>query len=84
MAAHELKTPLISISGYTDYILMKYKSQLKPEITGDLKTIQRNIERLEVLMDQLLEVLKIDENELKLQREKINVIKIITLFPFCP
>ncbi|MFX1302041.1 MAG: PAS domain S-box protein [Promethearchaeota archaeon] len=77
MAAHELKTPLISISGYTDYILMKYRNQLNLEVTQDLITIQRNIKRLEVLMDQLLDVLKIDEEELKLQKELINVTKII-------
>ncbi|MFX0174465.1 MAG: PAS domain S-box protein, partial [Candidatus Hodarchaeota archaeon] len=77
MAAHELKTPLISISGYTDYVLMKHKNQLNPEITTDLMTVQRNVKRLEVLMDQLLEVLKIDENELKLQKELINVSQII-------
>ncbi len=77
MAAHELKTPLISISGYTDYILMKHRNQLNPEITIDLITVQRNVNRLEVLMDQLLDVLKIDENELKLQLEQINVSKII-------
>ena len=77
MAAHELKTPLISISGYTDYILMKHRNQLNPEITTDLLTVQRNVNRLEVLMDQLLDVLKIDENELKLQKERINISKII-------
>ena len=77
MAAHELKTPLISISGYTDYILLKYRSQLNPEITRDLLTVERNVNRLEVLMDQLLDVLKIDENELKLQKELVNVSKII-------
>ncbi|MFX1570778.1 MAG: ATP-binding protein [Promethearchaeota archaeon] len=78
MAAHELKTPLISISGYTDYILMKYRNQLNAEITRDLLTVQRNVNRLEILMDQLLDVLKIDENELKLQKETINISKIIS------
>jgi len=77
MAAHELKTPLISISGYTDYILMKYRSSLTPEITEDLITVQRNVKRLEVLMDQLFEVMKIDEDKLKLQKEQINVSNII-------
>ncbi|MHA2283874.1 MAG: PAS domain S-box protein [Promethearchaeota archaeon] len=76
-AAHELKTPLISISGYTDYILMKHRSYLTAEITEDLKTVQRNVTRLKILMDQLLEVMKIDENKLKLQKERVNVSKII-------
>ena len=61
MAAHELKTPLISISGYTDYILLKHKNALIPEIFEDLKIVQRNVKRLEILMDQLLDVLKIDK-----------------------
>ncbi|MFW9866308.1 MAG: PAS domain S-box protein [Candidatus Thorarchaeota archaeon] len=73
MAAHELKTPLISISGYTDYILMKHRNSLSPEITEDLTTVQRNVKRLEILMDQLLEVMKIDEDKLKLQKEEINI-----------
>ena len=77
MAAHELKTPLISISGYTDYILLKHRSQLNVEITEDLLTVKRNVTRLEILMDQLLDVLKIDENELKLQKEKVNVSMVI-------
>ena len=77
MATHELKTPLISISGYTDYVLMKYRSSLTPEITEDLLTVQRNVKRLEVLMDQLFEVMKIDEDKLKLQKEQINVSNII-------
>ncbi len=77
MAAHELKTPLISISGYTDYILMKHRNRLSPEIIDDLKTVQRNVTRLEVLMDQLLDVMKIDENKLKLQKEQVNITKII-------
>ncbi|NVM34662.1 MAG: PAS domain S-box protein [Candidatus Lokiarchaeota archaeon] len=77
MAAHELKTPLISISGYTDYILMKHRSHLNPEVTTDLLIVQRNVNRLEILMDQLLDVMKIDENKLKLQKELVNVSKII-------
>ncbi len=77
MATHELKTPLISISGYTDYILIKHRSSLTPEITEDLVTVQRNVKRLEVLMDQLLEVMKIDEDKLQLQKEQINVSNII-------
>jgi PAS domain S-box-containing protein len=77
MAAHELKTPLISISGYTDYILMRHRSGLAPEIAADLVTVQRNVKRLEVLMDQLLDVMKIDEHKLKLQKEVVNVKDII-------
>ncbi|MFX0072790.1 MAG: sensor histidine kinase, partial [Candidatus Hermodarchaeota archaeon] len=72
-AAHELKTPLISISGYTDYILMKYKEILNPEIGHDLLIVQRNIERLQTLMNQLLDVMKIDSQKMQLNKELTNV-----------
>ncbi len=78
MAAHELKTPLISISGYTDYILIKHREHLKTEVTRDLLIVQRNVKRLEMLMDQLLDVMKIDENVLELKKELVNVSKIIS------
>ncbi|MBD3195208.1 MAG: sensor histidine kinase, partial [Candidatus Lokiarchaeota archaeon] len=72
-AAHELKTPLISISGYTDFILMKHNENLNPEMRDDLNIIKRNVYRLEKLMDQLLEVMKIDEHKLDLQKFPTNI-----------
>ena len=56
---------------------MKHRNSLAPEITEDLKTVQRNVTRLEVLMDQLLDVMKIDENKLEIQKEQVNITKII-------
>ena len=56
---------------------MKYRNSLTPEITEDLVTVQRNVKRLEVLMDQLFEVMKIDEDKFILQKELINVSNII-------
>ncbi len=75
-AAHELKTPLISIAGYTDYILFKYKD-LDPEIKEDLLIAQRNIERLGKLMNQLLDVMKIESHKMEMNIEIINVSEII-------
>ncbi|TFF90071.1 MAG: PAS domain-containing sensor histidine kinase [Promethearchaeota archaeon] len=74
MAAHELKTPLISIAGYTDYILTKHIDDLSLEIKNDLLIVQRNIKRLQTFMNQLLDVMKIESHkiELKLERTKIN------------
>jgi signal transduction histidine kinase len=77
VAAHELKTPLISISGYTDYILMKHKDILNPEITEDLFIVQRNINRLQKLMNQLLDIMKIDSKQMELDKEISDVNQII-------
>ena len=76
MASHELKTPLISIAGYTEYILMKY-NEIDPDIRNDLKVILRNAKRLQNLMDQMLNVLKIDEEKLELSKKHLNIQEII-------
>ncbi|MHA1149382.1 MAG: hypothetical protein ACTSR8_14190 [Promethearchaeota archaeon] len=39
--AHELKTPIISIRGYPDFILTKY-NDLELEIKDDLKRVKHN------------------------------------------
>ncbi|MFO7795818.1 MAG: PAS domain S-box protein [Promethearchaeati archaeon] len=72
-AAHELKTPLISISGYTDYLLMKHKDNIDSEVKNDLAIIKKNVKRLENLMNQLFEVMKIDDQKLKLKKEKVQI-----------
>jgi signal transduction histidine kinase len=58
-AAHELKTPLVSIAGYTEYILTKYKD-LDPEIVDDLLTVQKNIDRLGSYISKIIDKMRID------------------------
>jgi signal transduction histidine kinase len=56
---------------------LKYRKSLSPEIKKDLSVIKRNVARLESLMNQLLEVMKIDEDKLKLNREPIKVAQLV-------
>ncbi|MFO8019587.1 MAG: PAS domain S-box protein [Promethearchaeia archaeon] len=76
LSSHQLKTPLISIGGYAEYIMMKHED-LNPEIKNDLKVILRNAKTLQTLMDQMLNVLKIDEEKLELQKAKLDLNQII-------
>jgi PAS domain S-box-containing protein len=68
MVSHELKTPLISIGGYTDLILTKYDN-LDPEIIDDLLRVQNNVKRLGNYIDQLMDVLKIEARKMELNKE---------------
>lgn len=61
--SHELKTPLVSIAGYTDFILLKH-NDLNPEIVDDLKIVKKNVDRLKMFIEQLSDVLKIDSKKL--------------------
>ncbi len=76
IAAHELKTPMVSITGYTDYILTHYKD-LDFEIRKDLLLIQKNSERLNILIEQLLDVMKIDAKKMEITQEEKNIYELI-------
>jgi len=76
IAAHELKTPMVSITGYTDYIITHYK-ELDFEIRKDLLLIQKNSQRLNLLIEKLLDVMKIDAKKMEIIREEKNIYDII-------
>ena len=73
IAAHELRTPAHSILGYAELLEME-----KPEIGKEyLNPIFNNAKRLQRLIDDILDVARIDTQTLKLQKEKFNLKDII-------
>lgn len=66
IAAHELKTPLISVGGYIDLIFMREKD-LKEEIKEDLERSLSNVRRLEDYINSLMDVMKIDAKKMDLE-----------------
>ncbi len=76
IAAHELKTPLISVGGYVDLILLREKD-LKNEIKEDLSRVLNNVHRLEDYINRLLDVLKIDARKMELLLKPVNISRII-------
>lgn len=77
MAAHELKTPLASIYGYIDYILLANKEKLDKTIIEDLKIALRNVNRLKKYINQLLDVMKIEESKIRLQKAQTNFKRVL-------
>ncbi|MHA1149048.1 MAG: PAS domain-containing sensor histidine kinase [Promethearchaeota archaeon] len=76
MAAHELKTPLISIKGYPDYILEKY-NDIPEEMQDDLIRVKANVDRLESYIEDLMDAMTIDAQKLQLSYEEIELNSLI-------
>ncbi|KKK43837.1 MAG: Signal transduction histidine kinase [Candidatus Lokiarchaeum sp. GC14_75] len=72
-ASHELKTPLISIKGYSDLILSLYTDQLGSEIISYLNEISHGCERLQYIINDLLKSSRLESIKLKsnLQKEDL-------------
>ncbi|TVP41047.1 HAMP domain-containing sensor histidine kinase [Candidatus Nitrosocosmicus arcticus] len=74
MISHELRTPLVPIRGYIEMLL-------KPEKTGILnekqrkavETIYRNEKKLESLVENILDIYKIDMGILILNKKEISI-----------
>lgn len=76
-ASHELRTPLASIRGYVDLLLIGTLGNLS-EPQGDfLKVVKNNVLRLAELIDDLLDISKVESGEIRLQREPLDVTEVL-------
>ncbi len=73
-ASHELKTPLVSIKGFSELILSKYSEDLNPDIISNLEEINKGCERLQNIIINLLQTSKLESTEFKpkLEREDLS------------
>jgi two-component system CheB/CheR fusion protein len=78
IAAHDLKTPLISVGGYIDLILLREK-ELSEEVKEDLGRVLNNVQRLEEYINRLLDVMKIDAKKVELVRREENISGLINI-----
>lgn len=75
--SHELRTPLNSILGFSDVILEELDGPLTPNMTNDLKLIQKNGQHLLHLINDVLDMAKIESGKLNLIIETFNLHDII-------
>ncbi len=79
-AAHELKTPLTSILGWTEMFYTAKKKGVSLDATfdlGDFETVLRNCDRLLDLINDFLDVRQIEANALNLKPQKVEITPII-------
>jgi len=76
IAAHDLKTPLISVGGYVDLILLREK-ELKEDVKEDLNRVLNNVHRLDGYINRLLDVMKIEAKKVEIVKREENIHDII-------
>src|SRR5258708_27347523 len=67
--SHELRTPLNAIIGFTGTLLMKLPGPLNADQEKQLKTVQASGKHLLALINDLLDIAKIDAGKVELHRE---------------
>ncbi len=71
IASHELKTPLTAIKANVDFILSEKEGGIPENLKSYLITIQRNTNRIQMRMDQMLDLSRMKSNRLLFNREPI-------------
>ncbi len=78
--SHELKTPLISIKGFTELLLKLHSDKLDDDVISILEEIKNGSKRLEDYIKSLVESSQLEQGLLKLKKEKENLTFLIN---FC-
>ena len=76
--SHELKTPLTSITAFTDILLKNRRGGMTETDLSQLTVIQRNNRRLGNLIGDLLDLSQIDRGGMKLNMTEFDVGELIT------
>jgi len=74
IAAHELRTPIQPILGLTETILSQSKDDAQKEL---LEVVVRNAKRLTTLIENILDVTRIENQSMTLRKERFNLNRII-------
>jgi protein-histidine pros-kinase len=70
--SHELRTPLNAIIGFTGTLLMRLPGPLTPDQEKQLRTVQSSGKHLLSLINDLLDLAKVESGKAELQHEAVN------------
>ena len=71
--SHELRTPLTSIKGYVDLLMLGSAGQLSENQTAFLSVVKNNANRLMDLINDILEIGRIDSDKIVLNFEEVDI-----------
>lgn len=71
--SHELRTPMTSIKGYVEIMLLGATGELTPQQRHFLEIVKNNTERLGVLVNDLLDLSRIESGKITLNMTDLNL-----------
>ena len=71
--SHELRTPLTSMKGVVALMLNRSLGDINPEQEDFLKTMRQDIDRLAELINNILDLSKVDAGKMMLVRQRVHV-----------
>ncbi|MEG9329044.1 PAS domain S-box protein [Salinimicrobium catena] len=83
VVSHELKTPVTSIKGYIQLLLTMLKSAQDKKVSAlplqpSLERIDHQVGRLTRLISEMLDISRIEENKLEMQKEIFSINELVT------
>ncbi len=79
MISHELRTPLTSIRAATDNLIRGNLGEVNSEQTRFLELIARNVDHQQTLIDNLLDLAKLEKGQMSLKTEEVDIGALIVL-----
>lgn len=73
--SHELRTPMTSIRGYTDILLMGAAGVLNDQQKSFLNVVKSNTERLNILVNDLLDISRIEAGKVALNMQAVPLLE---------
>jgi PAS domain S-box-containing protein len=71
--SHELRTPMTSIKGYVDVLLMGAAGDLSDQQKRFLEIVKSNTDRLNILVDDLLDISRIEAGKVNLSMQPLDL-----------
>ncbi len=76
VAAHELRTPLTTLSGFLEMLLEELPGPLTTEQRHYLSVMDESAQRLQAIIDELLEITRIDAGRLQLTLRPLDIVRL--------
>ena len=75
--SHELKTPLVSVLGGAELLLDLYIDEFKDDAKELIEIIEKGGKRLKYLVDNLVDITRIEYRKFKLEKDSYDISKLI-------